>query len=52
MACVMHYVEGFHLLPAGFGMRMMCKIYVVMLTCAYVVHMARCVDYGDSPDAM
>ncbi|KAG6767246.1 hypothetical protein POTOM_028440 [Populus tomentosa] len=35
MACVMHYVEGFHLLPAGFGMRMMCKIYVVMLTCAY-----------------
>lgn len=35
MACVMHYVEGFHLLPAGFGMRMMCKIYVVMLTCGY-----------------
>jgi hypothetical protein len=35
MACVMHYVEGFHLLPAGFGMPMMCKIYVVMLTCAY-----------------
>ncbi|KAJ6908006.1 hypothetical protein NC651_018444 [Populus alba x Populus x berolinensis] len=35
MACVLHYVEGFHLLPAGFGMRMMCKIYVVMLTCAY-----------------